>query len=192
MEIKKFNKHFIFFNNLEFLINTSPHIKNVSSLAKEIGCDRSAFVKAKERHSLPKVDIVEACAKVFNISMESLLNDDLEKFDTIKKIHVIDAVTSKTIAIESHELGFTCHIAFRFLSELKNFKYKYVYVQSRAYYKDFSKVIINKNHNYFVKILRIIENKSYFTTIENMDSLESKNTSEIIGEIVKVIYKTEY
>ncbi|MCF6776735.1 hypothetical protein L3V83_09150 [Thiotrichales bacterium 19X7-9] len=192
MTALKVNKHIVFFRNLDYLIEKSENIKNISSLSKAIGCDRSAFVKSRERQSLPKVDIVESCAKIFDVTMESILNDDIEKLYKSKKLHILDSVTGKTIAIESHEFGFVCNAAFRFPSELPSFKDKFVYVQTKPIYNDFSKVVIESNSSYCIKVIRIIDNNYYFTTSENLTSLESQGNKSIVGEIIKTIYKLDY
>ncbi|MCF6766152.1 hypothetical protein L3V82_10245 [Thiotrichales bacterium 19S3-7] len=192
MTALKVNKHIIFFRNLDYLIENSTNIKNISSLSRVIGCDRSAFVKARERQSLPKVDIVESCAKVFDVTMESILNDDIKKLCKCKKLHVLDSITGKTIAIESHEFGFVCNTAFRFPSELPSFKEKIVYVQTKPIYNDFSKVVVENNSSYSIKIIRIIDDDYYFTTSDNLTSLDSLGNKSIVGEIIKTIYKMDY
>jgi len=120
MNTQKEDQSGFFLSNIEYLVGQSTIVKSMSALATMIDCDRSTFNKLRNRRSMPKTGIIQSCAYLFNVPIETLINDDIKKFKTnnpFKYVNIIDSFNGDIISKEKLRENNYSDICIKFPSD---------------------------------------------------------------------------
>jgi len=73
-----------FLSNIRFLVESGDKHKSIRSLTLELGVSEASFSNMQKRKTNPSVEVANKCAKIFNVTIDDILNNDLRD-KTIKE-----------------------------------------------------------------------------------------------------------
>jgi hypothetical protein len=181
----------IFFGNLNSLIINSNRVSTLSELALLLGLNQSSLYQSKSRITIPKLEVVSACASFFNVSIDEIIHDSMFDSKNIfikKQIIIYSGENFKKIGVEiTNSLAYG-DIAIKMKSDNDDFDNIYYYLEKSQKYNDFDEVIIKNENVCIFRVIRLIEGIIYLAPPERLSNLSELNDRKILGRVKKTVY----